>query len=392
MFKKIVVLSLLLQSLGMSAQIVSSVILDETGNKAIIDYLPKTSRPARAVISVNGGEWTDLKSVKELPTEGAGGCLEWDIYKDYPNGVRNAVIRVFALTDEDIQYIDKSGIPAGSRGRVYGNKAYFLNTSSSSQYAGDLRKGTAATPTDMVKKSADVYIYDFITGAWDKRYKVASWEGRVPRKTHNGIFPAPKIPDYRIEITPSGKVYVGKTQISDDNEAVVSSSQVFTFIPRFSSYAKNYVESRINQWQQIGEFEKTDDYKARIRNERQNMVAQYLEEAKAEYLDNLKPKDFPMSLGKYDADSETFAISTPDFGVLTLPVPIGEAEKFKKGWPKVVAYPDYVIQNDVITLRAVAFKPDKGKSKKIYYYTKDSEGTASEPEIKFEFNPTSVDK
>lgn len=377
------------------AQIITSVSMDENHTLLHIEYSPATKRIPKVEISENGGPWKSLNAIQPSdPTQSNYRAVDWQIFSEYPNGVNNARFRVQGFTTDDLADIDTSPIPRNAmRGAVIGARAYFYTSSSSSKYAGDLRKGTAATPTDQVTVTASAYIYDFITREWTTHRDICNWSERVPRKTHNGLFPKPTVPSFSVKAYDSGRVYLGNEQISDDMIDEARTSAPTTVRPHFSQYAKAYVEEKINLWQQKGEFEKTVDYKARIQNERKNMIAQYTDEAKQLFITKTCPPNLRaiMTLGQYDVDNEVFLVTTERFGDLLLPVPVSDAPKFKKEWQKVVVQPDYQIENDELVLASASFRPNRGKSKKTYLYQKGMDVEYSIPEIAFNFSPIEIE-
>lgn len=374
-----------------TAQLVADVSYDEATREVNITYTPGHQDPVRLLMSQDGGSWIELHDFTNDPS----GSISWNIFAECPEGVRNARFRVQGFTTADISAIPTkpSGLYSMPSGVVQGNRAYFLQTSTKKQYAGDLRKGTAATATDRVTVTANVYIYDFISEDWLELTDFDSQSVRVPRKTHNGLFPAPSIPSYSIYVSDGGSVSVNGRQVSSDELDAMCASKPVTLRPRFSAYAKNYVEKKIDEWQVKGEFEKTSDYRARILGERDNRIAQYTEEARQLFINSQKPSDLraTMTLGRYDSDNEVFLISTPEYGDMLVPVPVAEAPKFKKDWGKVVAFPEYAIENDELALVGVAFRPNKGKAKQTYYYKRGSTTEYSVPEIAFNFAPIEID-
>lgn len=382
------------------AQIITSVVMNESHTKLHIEYSPATSKMPELRISENGEPWKTVTGITSSgPSQDGCAAIDWDIFSEYPNGVSNARFRVQGFSADDLEYIDYNRLPNGiypttvKRGVIVGTRAYYYNTSKSSKYAGDLRKGTAATPTDQVTITASAYIYDFISGEWTTLNDVCKWSDRVPRKTHNGLFPQPSIPSFSIYVSPKESVMLGSKTISDDKLDEARTSQPTTIRPHFSQYAKSYVEKKINVWQQKGEFEKTVDYKARIQNERDAMIEQYVNEAKSLFISNTCPSDLRaiMTLGQYDVDNEVFLVTTSRFGDLLLPVPVSDAPKFKKEWQKVAVQPNYQIENDELVLASAAFKPNRGKSKKMYLYQKGNNVEYTIPEIAFNFSPIEID-
>ena len=392
MLKPIITTALLAVSLGASAQLLVDAALKDDNETLEIVYTPGKDGPVKLLMSLDGGEWSELHNF----TNSSNGTISWNVFKDYPSGIKNARFRISAYTDDDIKTI--SELPSGLRSLpseylIQSNFAYFLETNQTSRYAGDLRKGTAATATDQVTVTAYVYVYDFINHQWSSLGEVGSESVRVPRKTHNGLFPKPSIPTFWLRTSSDDRVYVGSKQVSNDELVAFTISKPVTIRPHFSTFAKNYVEKKIDAWQTKGEFEKTADYRQRILNERDGLIKQYTEEAKQLFINSQKPDNLraSMTLGRYDSDNEVFLISMTEGGDILVPVPVKDAPKFTKDWDKVTATPHYEIENDELALVEVAFRPNKGKSKQAYYYRKGSETEYVIPEIAFNFAPIEID-
>lgn len=102
----------------------------------------------------------------------------------------------------------------------------------------------------------------------------------------------------------------------------------------YTSYIKEYVQTKMNKWQQKGEFEKLSNYSLRVTHEK--IIAQtkiYQQKA----IDNLETY-FPIfsfleetfKLNAYDSENETYAINSKYLdGDIILKVPIKDASFFK---------------------------------------------------------------
>lgn len=381
------------------SQDIKSVSVGDNGDQVTIVCEPHVDGPLRLLMTENDGRtWVELTSVSKLDSKAKNrDIMVWDIFKEYKEGVKEVrFVVVPATADFDINSIDENTYPRDLKmGRirssvVAGNKAYIsASRVVSSTYAGDLRHQTWATATDNVFIAASVFVYDIARGTWLPTISASGWQGRVPRKHHH-IFPAPKQPDYKLTAGQDGSVWLDGKNIV----AGMDMSELFTLKPGFKLYARSYVEERLSSWQRKGEFEKTADYQARIKGERDEKIAEYIEDAKAEFIDKTKPLDLKstMTLSQYDADNETFKVSTSDFGDLLVPVPIKAATKFKNNWGKIVVTPEYGIENDQLVLMAVAFSPKKGKASDTFYYRREYSGEyASADDIALDLEPVVIE-
>lgn len=173
---------------------------------------------------------------------------------------------------------------------------------------------------------------------------------------------------------------------------------------------KETIEKEISEWQLKGEFEPTAKWKERVneetrvakineignriiggytdvveslRNDYQQAYEALVDEYCRNYADLFAAQ--PLTLQPYDADNETFLISTADFGDLLLPVPLEEAPDFKKDWEtwKRAAIAVFVPSDDNVALQKVSF----GK----YVYDSNTEAAYAQVEIDYNFRPVSLE-
>ena len=156
----------------------------------------------------------------------------------------------------------------------------------------------------------------------------------------------------------------------------------------FSSFAKARVERGINSWQQRGEYEKSEMWKARVSGpKRQAKIDELIEIAKQEYLSKYMPNNEPtFSIGKYDPDNECFKI-TSSAGEMLLSVPIDEAQRFKENWIRVEKIPRYGIVNDRVGIEQCDFRI-KGKTYTYDYTTSLSYKPYND--IAYNFEPVEI--
>ena len=136
----------------------------------------------------------------------------------------------------------------------------------------------------------------------------------------------------------------------------------------FTSWYKNSVEKLMGT---KGEFEKQEHFEARS-NDPSLQEAYILEKLGADvegkYLEEMYKKGVGLSLGKYDAEKETFPVFVipAPWNSFSLPVPIAEAEAFKASFDEIkeaaLKGAVYDIRNDAIGIREITFKLPSGKT------------------------------
>lgn len=171
--------------------------------------------------------------------------------------------------------------------------------------------------------------------------------------------------------------------------AAVSPVKTVLIQPKFSVYAKGYVEERINKWQKKGEFEKTTDWTARVNEQtRHRKIEELTREAEGMFIAQLSEKvQFDMVLKTYDADHEVYLIVDARFGNLLVPVPIREAQQFKESWKSYKKEPKYFIDNDNIALASLTFKTPSGKS---YRYSNQASLHYTVAKVDYHFDPIEI--
>ena len=161
----------------------------------------------------------------------------------------------------------------------------------------------------------------------------------------------------------------------------------FTLTRDYTPYIKRYVESKINVWQKKGEFEKTADYQKRVNEfSRKEMVEKFAKEVCDECLKKVQDKELIMTLGEYDADNETFLITT-GLGRIVVSVPIDKAPKFKSQWRNIKSNNTYDIVNGRIILRSAAFELNK---KKIASYSDSNQALYAQANVMYSFDPIEI--
>ena len=160
-----------------------------------------------------------------------------------------------------------------------------------------------------------------------------------------------------------------------------------------SDRIKAFVEEKVNLWQQKGEFEKTIDYKNRVN---ETSRGKKIEEFQKEAIASLK-KEFKESvnfgnikLGLYDADNESFLLSSDELGEFVLAVPVAEAPSFKQNFAsyKFNNSDFYVKDNNFVLAYTEIINP---VSKKKFVYDSKNNATYATTSINYKFNDIVID-
>ncbi len=188
---------------------------------------------------------------------------------------------------------------------------------------------------------------------------------------------------YQFYLDPSKKQFAS----NHSSGSYSISNSDFTLSRDYSQYIKQYVEQKINAWQKKGEFEKTSDYQKRVTEAiRKEKIIQLTKEVCDECLSKVQDKELRMSLGEYDADNETFLITT-EIGKFVLPVPISNAPSFKSNWGKIVSKNSYDIVNGKIILRSAVFSLN---NKQIASYSDTNHALYAQANVQYNFDPIEI--
>jgi len=185
--------------------------------------------------------------------------------------------------------------------------------------------------------------------------------------------------------TSSSYLYNRSSTYAVKQRYLLSPDQLMYYYP-YSTFAKEYVEQNINEWQKKGEFERVADWQKRVNEQtRQQKIQSLLAESQNKYIDfHTQNTQLNLSLGKYDAENEVFAISNDKYGTLYMVVPFDEAQYFKKNWDAKTAKPQVSIYDDVIKLSALAITMPNGKQ---YTYRNTDAVSYNMAEMAYNFEP-----
>jgi hypothetical protein len=156
----------------------------------------------------------------------------------------------------------------------------------------------------------------------------------------------------------------------------------------FTKYASEYVQPRMAEWQQKGEFEKMADYQRRVSGERrQQKIDEMTQEAEQLFIkensDFINLKTI-LTLGTYDSENEVFPLQNNKFGMLLLPVPISDGPAFKQNFSKAqITNEKYFVDKDKIALASF----DVIVNDKTYHYSNNNALNYSQ----YQLNPDALD-
>lgn len=155
------------------------------------------------------------------------------------------------------------------------------------------------------------------------------------------------------------------TEYKYDSKPIKCSWWIMKFAGTPSKSVENYVNLKMNQWQQKGEFETTTDYQKRVNEKnKQKIIEKHTNDA-INYYANQLVKFNDVSLGKYDADNETFTINIADAGEFITHIPIDEAQPFKQSWGNVrFENSKFYLNNNQFLIKQL----DMAVNNKIYTY------------------------
>lgn len=156
----------------------------------------------------------------------------------------------------------------------------------------------------------------------------------------------------------------------------------------FTKYASEYVQPRMAEWQQKGEFEKVADYQRRVSGERrQQKIDEMTREAERLFIkENSEMIHLQeiLTLGTYDSENEVFPLQNNKFGMLLLPVPISDGPAFKQNFGSArIANEKYFVDNDKIALASF----DVIVNGKTYHYSNNNALNYSQ----YQLNPDALD-
>lgn len=163
--------------------------------------------------------------------------------------------------------------------------------------------------------------------------------------------------------------------------------------PLYSTFAKEYVETRIKKWQTKDSYETVEEFQARVTEKtRDTHIKELLKQAEADYIRTYTQhiRFNNMLLKPYDADHRVFLVESK-YGELIIPVPRenNEAKVFESSWSGMqFKKPKFYINNDKLMLSSLTFVTPTGNS---YSYDGNETLNYMETQVNVTFDPISSD-
>ena len=184
-----------------------------------------------------------------------------------------------------------------------------------------------------------------------------------------------------------------KNQISKQQKEEGVFHDVNKGVPDFDIFARESIRQSMDKWKVKDPYETLSEYKERVNEETARAKQRELQNIlMEEYVQRLsyKMSVTDMELKPYDADHESFLISSP-YGdiVLTVPRTGNEARDFASTWKDVkVSDQRFVIANKKLALAGVTFATPDGKT---YVYSNQQALTYNDTRVDANFEEDLVD-
>jgi hypothetical protein len=219
---------------------------------------------------------------------------------------------------------------------------------------------------------------------------------------------------YKVEVNESYTAYINR--IVPTWEKYMQENGIKKPTVLSAEIVKQMVEQVVDLWQQKGEFETTTAWQARVNDEtRAAKVKDFTKQIEEQYNDKIanyntrisqlkndyeaeykkasdwyckaKAKEFAkqsFELEPYDADNETFLISSATEGDILLPVPLAKAQQFKSDWANIKSSVTavFVPTGNDVALKSVTFGD--------YTYDGNTKANYAVTNIDYNFNPIEI--
>lgn len=158
-------------------------------------------------------------------------------------------------------------------------------------------------------------------------------------------------------------------------------------VPTYEEFAVPYIQKHLAQWATRGEFEKLDDYKARlVGGASETAYNQLNARAEEEYIKNYGKQLVLTDLkcSNYDIDNEVFRIDTPYGPTYVKVSPKNhEAEGFKAGWETArIRAPRFIIKDNKVALSRITYVVNGKK----YTYNSEDDANYQTPKVYVDIN------
>jgi len=181
----------------------------------------------------------------------------------------------------------------------------------------------------------------------------------------------------------------GLTKSSIGEDLITKKKEITTYsyvAKPVTEEIREMVQTKINQWQKKGLYEKTNEYQARVTEKTRNeLINKYTKHA-IDSIANLY--DWKILKKDYDADNETYKIVFSNFGSVFINVPRGKVEEFDKNINKIkFENPQFSISNNFFSLTSLTIK----NKKDIYNYNSNEQIAFNPSDLNFVFNSIEID-
>lgn len=259
---------------------------------------------------------------------------------------------------------------------------------------GHLSDVVASDPASLKYNQALAVAYNCVgnTSQFDKvNNKLASMGGGKVSSDY-----IPSLISYSGENVPASSVAASSYTSTSTVPSSSSSSSGFSSagsdeaIPAYSAFAKNYIEEKIEKWQQKDPYETLDEFRARVTEaKRDEMIKELKRKAEAEYISIYQDKVnlAQLELKPYDAENGVFLVTSEMLGQMIVPVPRenNEARLFESNWNGMqFNNPKYFINDDHLALASLTFVTPMGKQ---YQYDNDAALNYTETNVDVNFKP-----
>ena len=137
----------------------------------------------------------------------------------------------------------------------------------------------------------------------------------------------------------------------------------FLYYQSFTNFANEFMAPKIEAFKVKDEFETEAQYALRV-NESSiaNLKAKLTEEAEAEYVKQRGSSVvLQLTLGSYDAETETFSVTDSTYGTFTVKVPLNIARDFKSLWDGLTKSASFCVKDDVLAVEGLTIRMPDGK-------------------------------
>lgn len=163
------------------------------------------------------------------------------------------------------------------------------------------------------------------------------------------------------------------------------------YLHNLTSMIQMDVQEKINEWQRKDEFEKTMDYENRVNERsREKKIIEFQDNAIARFkIIQAKTIDFSdVKIGPYDADNESYLLTSEKLGQLIVSVPLTDAPYFKNNFQNLkFRNPDFYIKDNQFKLASFEILGPNGK--RFFYDSKDKL-TYANTQISYSFQEIQV--